>query len=41
MASKALMMSIVRIKVLCTDLWELMPSFMLCMRFVSSVVVKW
>jgi hypothetical protein len=41
MASKALLMSIVRCNVLCVGLPELLPSFMLCVRFVSSVVVEW
>lgn len=41
MASKALLISIVRSSVLCAGLRELMPSFMLCVRFVSSVVVEW
>jgi hypothetical protein len=41
MASKALLMSIVRSSVLCAGLWELMPSLMLCARFVSKVVVEW
>ena len=39
-ASKALLMSIVISNVRCGGLLELIPSFIFCVRFVSSVVVE-